>query len=1040
MTHFNEIINRRDWENPLSFQVNQVKAHSPLRAYRTIEDAINKTNDNITLLNGDWQFRLFNKPESVSESFIQHNISEQEQLSWQNIPVPSNWQLQGFDIPIYCNVKYPFEVNPPFVPTDNPTGCYRKTIHLTAEQIKLTNHIILEGVNSAFHLWCNGKWVGYSQDSRLPSEFDLTPFLVAGDNLLCVMVLRWSDGSYLEDQDMWWLSGIFRDVKLLTKPQHYISDVFITPDLDACYRDGQLSIKTTIHAPQNYQVQVQLFEDESPISNPLIAPVNDRIIDEKGGWQNISFHHINVQSPKLWSAEIPNLYRCVVSLLDDNNQVIDAEAYDVGFRKIEFINDQLCINGQPLLIRGVNRHEHHPERGHVVTEADMIEDIQLMKQFNFNAVRTAHYPNHPRWYELCDEYGLYVCDEANIETHGMYPMSYLASEPQWTPAFINRYTNMVERDKNHACIILWSLGNESGHGSTHNAMYAWSKDFDPSRPVQYEGGGANTAATDIICPMYARVDEDQPFEAVPKWSIKKWLSLPNEARPLILCEYAHAMGNSLGSFDDYWQAFRAYPKLQGGFIWDWVDQGLTKVDKNGQSYWAYGGDFGDTQNDRQFCINGLMLPDRTPHPSIFEAKYCQQYFQMSLAQQSNSPSSNSFEVTIASEYLFKQANNEVLHWHILENGHSICQGETSLDIAPQSKCTLFIEAEFTRKPQCDYYLNLDIKTIAADKYIPADMTVATEQFKLQNLLAIAPDKKSKAQTLAILSAEECDAEFKVIVNRGDILTYTWDKQSGLLNQLTHDDKQVLTSAIRDNFYRAPLDNDIGTSEADNVDPNAWVTRWHQAGIGQWQESCIEIHCEHLSDRMLVTATYQYSHQEHIQAITKWHYEVDIEGELTIDVEVNINDTVPPLPRVGIEFALAKSAIKADQVCWYGKGPFENYPDRNKAARKGYYQQPLASMHSHYIFPTDNGLRTDCQQLSISNLQVTGNFNFAVSEYGQQQLANASHSNELVKSDNLYVCIDHQHMGVGGDDSWSPSVHSEYLVANKHYRYQLKIAF
>ncbi|MDY6889619.1 MAG: glycoside hydrolase family 2 TIM barrel-domain containing protein, partial [Pseudomonadota bacterium] len=658
MNSLQHIINRRDWENPISVQVNQVKAHSPLNGFKSVDHARTNTQSQKQSLNGQWDFKLFDKPEAVDESLLSEALAS----DWQSIPVPSNWQLHGFDKPIYCNVKYPFAVNPPFVPSDNPTGCYRTEFTITAEQLAQRNHIIFEGVNSAFHLWCNGQWVGYSQDSRLPSEFDLSELLIAGTNRIAVMVIRWSDGSYLEDQDMWWLSGIFRDVNLLTKPQQQIRDVFITPDLDACYRDATLHIKTAIDAPNNYQVAVQVFDGEQALCEPHIQSTNNKRVDEKGGWSDVVFQTIDIQNPKKWTAETPTLYRCVVSLLDEQGNTVDVEAYNIGFRKVEMLNGQLCLNGKPLLIRGVNRHEHHPENGHTVSTTDMIEDIKLMKQNNFNAVRTAHYPNHPRFYELCDELGLYVVDEANIETHGMFPMGRLASDPQWAGAFMSRYTQMVERDKNHPSIIIWSLGNECGHGANHDAMYGWSKSFDPSRPVQYEGGGANTTATDIICPMYARVDTHVADDAVPKYSIKKWLSLPGETRPLILCEYAHAMGNSLGSFDDYWQAFREYPRLQGGFIWDWVDQGLSKTDKNGKHYWAYGGDFGDELNDRQFCINGLLFPDRTPHPSLFEAKYSQQHLQFTLPEQTQ----NQYTVDVFSDYVFRATDNEKLVWQLIE--------------------------------------------------------------------------------------------------------------------------------------------------------------------------------------------------------------------------------------------------------------------------------------------------------------------------------------------------------------------------------------
>ena len=532
MLNVAQVVAQNDWQNPVVFQRNRINAHSPHLGYKTLKDALHNTNAQKRSLNGHWDFRLFEAPANVPESLLSKTLSDDESANWQPIAVPSNWQLQGHDKPIYCNVKYPFAVNPPVVPSENPTGCYRTTFNVTKDELKQRNHIVFEGVNSAFHLWCNGEYVGYSQDSRLPAEFDLSGYLVEGENRLAVMVIRWSDGSYLEDQDMWWLSGIFRDVNLVTKPLHHIQDVFVTPSLDACYRDATVSVRTAINAPSSFKVGIQLFDGDNAVTEQVITGTNNKRIDEKGGWDDVVFQTLNVKEPKHWTAETPNLYRIVVSLIDESGNTVDREAYNVGFRNIEMKNGQLLVNGKAVLIRGVNRHEHHQKKGHAINEDDMLEDIKLLKQNNFNAVRTAHYPNHPRWYELCDEYGLYVVDEANIETHGMFPMGRLSRDSLWAGAYMARFTQMVERDKNHPSIIIWSLGNESGHGPTHDAMYGWAKSFDPSRPVQYEGGGADTTATDIIAPMYARVDTDIKDDAVPKWAIKKWLSMPGKTAPL----------------------------------------------------------------------------------------------------------------------------------------------------------------------------------------------------------------------------------------------------------------------------------------------------------------------------------------------------------------------------------------------------------------------------------------------------------------------------------------------------------------------------
>ncbi len=1021
---FSAILQRRDWENPQSVNIHCLKAHSPLASFRSLADAQNNQRSQRTSLNGQWKFHLFSAPEAVNGEFIQPEFDD---TAWNDITVPSNWQLQGYDKPIYANVKYPFDVNPPYVPKENPTGCYRTTLSLTEENLTETQRIIFDGVNSSFHLWCNGVWIGYSQDSRLPTEFDLTEHLHVGSNTLSVMVIRWSDGSYLEDQDMWWLSGIFRDVTLLSKPKQCIEDVFVTPDLDACYRDGSLSIVTTINAPATSQIQAQLFDENGAVTDAIIALPHNKRIDERGSYDNVIFQTLSIREPKKWTVETPNLYRLVVSLLDEDGQHIESEAYHVGFRKVEISDSQLKLNGQPLLIRGVNRHEHHPELGHVMTEEDMIRDICLMKQYNFNAVRTAHYPNHPRWYELCDQYGLYVCDEANIETHGMIPMNRLSTDPQWAHAYMSRYTQMVLRDKNHASIILWSLGNESGHGSTHNAMYAWSKQFDPSRPVQYEGGGANSTATDIICPMYARVDTTIEDDAVPKWPIKKWVSLPNEQRPLILCEYAHAMGNSLGSFDDYWQAFREYPRLQGGFIWDWVDQGISQHDENGQHFWAYGGDFGDVINDRQFCINGLMFPDRTPHPTLEEAKYCQRMIDIKLVKQT----SNQCTLQINNEHLFRTTDNEILQWHLLENGVAVLTGEHVLNTEANDNETINLNLVFIAKPQTQYHLSVDVVLASDTPWASAGHVVTTEQFALTNLKGLTLPTTNT--TVAPLLTEDDHSVF--ITSHDEVHQWQLNRTTGLLTDWKINGEPQFLASPKDNFFRAPLDNDIGVSEVDFVDPNAWVCRWEEAGIGRWKQECVKCHTNTTSDSIMVSSTFAYQHKNEIQALSVWNYTFCNDGEMLLDISVTLADHLPPMPRIGLELELPLKQENSN-ISWKGLGPFENYPDRLAAARFGHYTQSLETMHTPYIFPTDSGLRCHTKWLQAGDIEIMGEYQFNVSQYSLAQLTQAKHTNDLHKENKIYVRIDHKHMGVGGDDSWSPSVHKEYQLTDKSYRYQL----
>jgi len=1033
MKTFLEVMKARDWENQNVIHQNVVEAHAPLHAFHSSEAArYQQVSEFQKLLNGEWLFQLFSKPEMVPNNCVEADFNDS---NWSIITVPSNWQLQGYDKPIYTNVKYPFADKPPFVPQDNPTGVYRTTFDVPEVWLGRKQTITFDGVNSAFHLWCNGTWIGYSQDSRLPAEFDISEYLVAGKNQLTVMVLRWSDGSYLEDQDMWWLSGIFRDVTLLSKPKVSIRDVTVSTDLDACFNHGTLKVVTHLsRQSENYRVQVQLFDAQlAPVTEPQIASFGQRVIDEKGVAQDIAEQQITVRSPHKWNAESPYLYRVVISLLNNKGEVLDNEAYQVGFRVVEISDGQLKLNGEPLLIRGVNRHEHHPEKGHAVSFEDMLVDIKLLKQNNFNAVRTAHYPNHPHWYELCDQYGLYVVDEANIETHGQFPMSRLSNDNSWLNAYMRRMTRMVERDKNHPSIIIWSLGNESGIGSHHHAMYQWTKLKDPTRPVQYEGGGADTAATDIIAPMYARVNEDvlvpDAPDAVPKLSIKKWLSMPNEQRPLILCEYAHAMGNSLGSFDKYWQAFREYPRLQGGFIWDWVDQGLTKVDDKGAKYWAYGGDFGDQINDRQFCINGLMFPDRTPHPSLFEVKKAHQFYQFSRVNDSLLP--EPLTIRVISENLFTASDAETLCWTITENGYVIASGEVPLEVeAKSSKLLTLLDTIPTPKVGCDYFLNIEVILNQAKPWADKDFVVATEQLPLDSAMQLQNviSTTTKAPELA-----ETDANIMVI---GENFTIQINKQQGVISKWFVEGENKLVQGPKDNFFRAPLDNDIGTSEADCIDPNAWVTRWKMAGIPDLTVKCLSIEAVSYSHEVGVLVKFGHYFGDDLLISTYWRYAFNEQGKVTIDVDINVAKSLPSLPRVGMELILADTP---NEVSWFGRGPHENYPDRILSAHMGRYSSSVDAMHTPYIFPSENGLRCDVKEARIGDLSVSGDFNLAVSRYSQSNVAQAKHSNELIDEQQLYVRLDALHMGVGGDDSWSPSVHDEFLLDKAHYHYQMTLA-
>lgn len=1016
-----QIIRRADWQTQAVTSINRLAAHTPLASWRSEGDARQDVPSKAKIsLDGQWQFSHFAAPELVPEQWLVADLADACPIR-----VPGNWQLDAAypaarphtDGPIYTNIKYPFPCLPPQVPADNPTGCYSHEFELPANWLaEGQTRIVLDGVSSAFYLFCNGQWVGYSQDSRLAAEFELTPYLQPGRNRLAVLVLRWSDGSYLEDQDMWWLSGIFRSVSLLHKPQRHLTDVRVTPTLDACYRDGSLQIALQAANSEGLSVSAALFDGEQLLVRHTVPLGTDRI-DEKGCYDDRAEFALPVREPRQWSAETPHLYRLTVSLLDEQGALIECEGYDVGFRRVEISGGLLRVNGKPILIRGANRHEHDPASGHAIDVAGMERDLLLMKQHNFNAVRCSHYPNHPAFYRLCDRLGLYVVDEANLETHGMTPMNRLSNDPAWSNAFLERITRLVSRDFNHPSIIIWSLGNESGYGAAHDAMYGWVKRHDPSRPVQYEGGGADTPATDIICPMYGRTDQDQPCSAVPKWAIKKWIGLPGETRPLILCEYAHAMGNSLGGFAHYWQAFRDHPRLQGGFVWDWVDQGLDKYTDDGRHYWGYGGDFGEVQNDRQFCINGLIFPDRTPHPALFEAKRAQQPFVIALTQR------QPLTITVASDYLFRSTDNELLCWTICQDGEPVASGELPLQLAAGEQQTLTLLAQLPAFPAGSLaWVTVSIIQPVATPWSDAGHEVATQQFMLPVPLAL-PVNEANRQAV-VFAPHPSGWQIDAGASR-----WLLDNTSGRISSWLKQGREQLRAPVSDHFYRAPLDNDIGTSEADHADPNAWIARWQQAGLANLTHRCLAVQVD--AERGQAQVEHGYFADDQLMILTRWHHQFGANGEMTVKVVVDLAESVPSLPRIGANLWLVE---ESESVQWLGRGPHENYPDRCLGADLGRWLQPLAALHTPYIFPTDNGLRCDTRELQLGQLTVTGQFHFSVSRFSQQQLAAARHQTDLVAQGGVHLCLDGFHMGVGGDDSWSQSVRPEFWLKPGQYHW------
>lgn len=993
MIRLNEVLNRKDWENPTVTNWNRLPMHTPM-----------KFNGNLSL-DGEWNFTHFSKISDIPDNWIESDYFET------TIPVPSSSQLEyidPIDVPIYTNVAYPFPVNPPYVPEDNPIGGYSREFELNSNWVDEGHtHLTFDGAGSAFHVWLNGHYVGYSEDSRLSAEFDISGFLQAGKNVIKVLVLRWSKASYFEDQDMWRLSGIFRSVYLQHLSENYITDYVITTPLNSDFSSSDVEIKVSATDMAQCTLKAKLFDEEE-------------LIGESEGF-DIKIH---VFHPKLWSDENPYLYRLELTYYDENGEDIQKETHTVGIRKIEVDKGILKLNGKALLVRGVNKHEFTADKGYTVSEEMMIKDIKLMKQNNFNAVRCSHYPNANRWYELCDEYGLLVIDEANIETHGMTPMNKLTDDPVYLPIMADRTTRMVLRDRNFTSVIIWSLGNESGYGRNHQAMYDWCKHYDTTRPTQYEGGDDNnramTAATDIICPMYSRVNS--PTLNSP-YSLTEWMGLADEGRPLILVEYAHDMGNSFGGYGKYWNAFRDVERLQGGFIWDWTDQGLLK-----DGHFTYGGDFGDTPNDRQFSLNGLVFPDRTPKPALAEAKYWQQYYQFEIIKDSIG---NPVAFRVTSEFLSRKSDNEYLTYELSTGKEKIFEDKVVLSLNPGESLEIELP-EISNRLYSYLLLNIQVKAITNSKWHEKDFEFAHEQFVLSQPLTTEVQNKVDHHNLSI---EKDESNIICHSGKDEIII---NKNTGDIDAWFKDGENVLITPLSEQFTRAALDNDIGVSEVEHIDPNAWYERWKDAGYYDLVATVKEFTVKQLDNRLDVYILTTYSAKNQIAFVTERLYKIRDTGEIAVSVDVKRNLTLPEPARIGMT---AQFTTINSNFSYFGLGPDENYADRCGNVELGQWSLPLEKGFTPYIFPSENGLRTQVSELNYGNIEIIAKnkpISFNIGRYSQKQLQETSHVHLLELEKGTWINIDGYQMGVGGDDSWSPSVLPEFLLSELNYHYEFSI--
>ena len=1013
-----------DWENPAVFGRNKEPAHCTYVPYADKKTALenNPAQSPFYLsLNGTWKFSWVRKPADRPLDFCK---SDYDVSQWNDIIVPSNWELQGFGVPIYTDVDYPFPANPPHIPHDyNPVGSYRRSFTVPDNWQERQVFLHFGGVKSAMYVWVNGMKVGYSQGSKTPAEFNITQYLRKGKNTLGVEVYRWSDGAYLEDQDYWKISGIERDVFLFSIPSVNIRDFFVLGELDEDYENGTLKVAVCVRnslseTSDRYYVCLELFDaDEKPVFKAL---VRKEIKFSKPEEAEIRFEQF-VKDPAKWTAETPNLYSLILSLEDNTGKAVEIVSSKVGFRKVEIREEQLLVNGVPVLIKGVNRHEHEPMTGRVVSEEYMIKDIRLMKRFNINAVRTSHYPNVPRWYELCDQYGLYVVDEANIESHGMGydPDRTLGNNPEWKAAHLDRTISMVERDKNHPSIIIWSLGNEAGDGVNFRATYDWIKKRDPSRPVQYEQAGTRSH-TDIVCPMYRQIHH-----------LKEYLRKGLSNRPLIMCEYAHAMGNSVGNLQDYWDFFDKHKQLQGGFIWDWVDQGLFKKNEEGEEFWAYGGDFGppDTPSDKNFCINGLVFPDRKLHPHIWEVKKVYQYIKVKPVDLKTG------KVEISNRYDFINLEMVDMSWTIFGDDKKIAQGKwPQLDIAPhKSKVITLLVPKIQPLRGVEYFLNLSFKTKDETSLIPKGHEVAWEQFKL-------PFYKPSAKTDTSNFAEvKLDYTNKFIKIKGENFTVSVDKRTGEITSFVYEGTEFVRTGPVPNFWRAPTDNDFGCNMQERL------KIWREAGTKRTVDKVAAKQVNDSEIQIDVAATLPAGGSKYCTT-----YRIFGSGDIVIKSSFEPGSTdLPEIPRFGMTMTLP---VAFDSITWYGRGPHENYWDRKTGAAVGVYRMKVMDLYHPYIRPQENGNRTDVRWVALTNDKGAGLLavgmpllsisasHFMNEDFDAGLRKQQRHAYHIKRRDLVTLNLDYKQMGVGGDTSWGDRArpHPEYTLPVKEYSYSLRL--
>lgn len=1024
-----------DWENINMFDQNKEKPHATLMPFRNVHEALSqKPNQSVfyKTLSGTWKFNWVRKPADRPIDFYK---PEFDVSTWANIPVPSNWELEGYGIPIYVNHQYEFSdfkkpvsdemkfidgrypANPGKVPHDyNPVGSYRRTFTVPENWEGRQVFIQFGAVKSAFYLWINGQKVGYSQGSKTPAEWDITKYLKAGENIIAAEVYRWSDGSYLECQDFWRISGIERDVYLYSTPKVRVRDFFAKADLDTNYKNGILNLDIDLknHLPKlksgNVIVEYQVID----ASKKVVASEYREVKINKVSDLSLGFVK-EIENPKKWTAETPNLYTLAICLKNFEGRVIEVVTTKIGFRKIELIDTVFHINGVPVTIKGVNRHEHDQYKGHVVSEENMIKEIALMKQFNINAVRNSHYPPCERFMELCNEYGLYVTNEANIESHGMYYGDHsLAKKAEWTDAHVDRNIRMVERDKNHPSVIVWSMGNEAGDGEVFTAAYKAIKDLDPTRPVHYERAimGDNT---DIFCPQYPGVRTLQNYAA------KK------QPKTFISSEYSHAMGNSNGNLVDLWDEFYKdrNDQLQGGYIWDWIDQALVKKDTDGTEFWAYGGDYGENMpTDYNFVCNGIISADYTPHPAMWEVKYAYQYLRFEETEKG-------YKITNWHDFL--DLSDYEISWTISENGVTKrTQVLENFNLKPGESKTIVVPVTLQASaPGVEHFIDFSVKLKKDKPFRKAGFEVAHDQFKLNVAEMMV---KKKPEELAALKLEECEKGYTIT---GENFTLKFCKDKGSLASYEINGIELLQKGPQVNFWRPANDNDKGSQMLNR--------------LGVWREVSREIKPSAInassseSGKVIITVDFDLNKVKSTQNVV---YTILGNGKVNVHSSFTTSEKeLPDMPRFGIRWEMP---VDFDNLKYFGRGPHENYIDRNQSAFVGLYEGKVADQYFEYVRPQENGYKTGARWFELRNengigLKVSGEptvgfstLHNPIEDFDMEDMNDYRHTNDITKKNGVFITTDLKQMGVAGDNSWGARPMRKYSMPAQNYEFSFTI--